>query len=110
MQFRNHDGVSREETERFLGSPFQRLKLNVNQTLSDAGGMCCNRKTHQMHLAFLPAHQREHVLILRPCFEKDQINEEVPDNFNMDAEYVKRPASCGDEDDGLLGKGMRLAG
>jgi len=72
--------------------------------------MCCNRKTHKMHVAFFPAHQREQVLILEPCFEIDQINKEVPDNFNVDADDVNRPASCGDEDDGLLSKGMRLAG
>jgi len=90
MQFGNHGGVLREETEIFLGSPFQMLK--------------------RMHLAFLPAHQREHVLILSNCFEIDQLHKEVPDNFNVDPEYVKRPASCGDESDGLLSKEMRLAG
>ena len=72
--------------------------------------MCCNRKTHKMRLAFFPAHQREYVLILNPFFESDQINEKFPDNFNVDAVNAKRHAFRADEDDGLLGKGMRLAG
>jgi hypothetical protein len=63
-----------------------------------------------MDIALSPAHEREHVLIPRRSSERDQINEEVTDNFNVDADCVKGQAACGDEDDRLLGKGMRLAG
>lgn len=63
-----------------------------------------------MHLAPFPAHQREHVLILNPVLESDQINKKVPDDFNVDAPYGRGQASCSDGDDGLLSKGMGLAG
>jgi len=63
-----------------------------------------------MHRAPFPAHQREDVLILKPSFESDRTNEEFPDDFNVDPVYAKRQAFRADEDDGLLGKGMRLAG
>jgi len=33
-----------------------------------------------------------------------------PDNFNVDAVYSKRQAFRANENDGLLGKGMRAAG
>ena len=63
-----------------------------------------------MHLAPFPAHQREHVLVLNRFLESDQINKKVPDDFNMDAPYGRGQACVSDGDDGLLGKGMGLAG
>jgi len=42
-------------------------------------------------------------------FESYKINEEVSDNFYVDTVYAKRQTVCGDEHDGLFGKGMRLA-
>ena len=48
--------------------------------------------------------------MINSFFESYKINEKVPDNFNVDTVYAKRQTFCGDEHDGLLGKGVRLAG
>jgi hypothetical protein len=63
-----------------------------------------------MRLAHFPAYQREYVTVITPFGKVDQKDEGVPNNFNLHADIVKRQNLLVDEDDGLLGKGMRLAG
>jgi hypothetical protein len=69
-----------------------------------------HRNTHRMRLARFPANQKEYVTVITPFEKSDQKDEGVPNNFNLHANKVKRQNLLVDEDDGLLGKGMRLAG
>jgi len=69
-----------------------------------------HRNTHTMRQARFPAYQKEYVTVLAPLEKGYQKNEEVPDNFNLHAAFFKRQNLLVDEDDGLLRKGMRLAG
>jgi hypothetical protein len=63
-----------------------------------------------MRQARFPVHKEECVLVPAPIKICDQQDEEISNNFNLDALSVKRQTLLVDEDDGLLGKGMRLAG
>jgi hypothetical protein len=56
-----------------------------------------------------PAHQKEYVRVSIPICKCDQKCEEIPNNFYLDVACVKRQDLV-NKDDGLLGKGMRLAG
>jgi hypothetical protein len=64
-----------------------------------------------MSLTLLPSYQKEHVLVFIPRpWKCDQESKKVSDNFNQDVTVAKEETLCGDEYDGLLGHGMRLAG
>ena len=69
-----------------------------------------HRNTHTMRQAPFPAHQKEYVTVLTPFEKGNQKDEDIPNNFNLHAAMVKRQTLLVDEDDGLLGKGMRPAG
>ena len=69
-----------------------------------------HRNTHTMGQARFPAYQKEYVTVLTPLGKGYQKDEEVPDNFNPHAASSKRQNHLVDEDDGLLRKGVRLAG
>jgi len=43
-------------------------------------------------------------------FKRDQKGKKVPNDLNVGEGVAKKLACRGDEDDGLLGKGMRPAG
>lgn len=64
-----------------------------------------------MRLARFPAHQEEHVLLLIPRpWERNQEGEEVSDYLDKDVARSEKQALRGDENYGLLGKRMGLAG
>ncbi len=69
-----------------------------------------HRNTHTIRLAHFPAYQKEYVMVITPSEKGDQKDEGVPNNFNLHANKFKRQNLLVDEDDGLVGKGMRLAG
>jgi hypothetical protein len=66
--------------------------------------------THMMHQAAFPAHQEEHLLVPTPSWTCHQKAEEVPNDLNLGEPKINRQSLLADEDDGLFGKGMRLAG
>jgi hypothetical protein len=64
--------------------------------------------THTIHKAAFPAHHKEHVFVPTRFCKRDQKDEEVPNDFNLNAPIGKRPNLLVNEDDGSFGKGMRL--
>jgi hypothetical protein len=63
-----------------------------------------------VRLTLLPAHQKEHVLVLVPCpWKRDKQGEEVSNDLYQDIAMAKKDTLCGDENYGLLGRGVMLA-
>jgi hypothetical protein len=67
--------------------------------------------THAVRLTLFPAHQEEHVLLLIPCpWKCDQEGEKVTNYLDKDVARSEKQALRGNENYGLLGKRMGLAG
>jgi hypothetical protein len=68
-----------------------------------------------VRLTLFPAHYKEHVFVLGFVLiffliEGNQKGKKVPNDLNVDDGVAKKYSLRGDKDDGLLGKGMWLAG
>ena len=62
-----------------------------------------------MCIAPFPENHKEHLILIRFLPKSHQKDKEVPNDFDHDDADIEGQALRGDEDDGLLGKGMRPA-
>jgi|SRR5712671_5486221 len=101
-------GIARVSCERKLKYAYAPHSEDRSWIYSMRWDALCPRNTHAVCLTLLPAHQKEHVLVLVPCpWKRDKEGEEVPNDLYQDIAMANE-ALCGDENYWFLGEGVML--